>query len=103
MMLQEKENVLSLTKCSKKIICSYFNNTEKFKVLRITDNRCGFERVISPEQEIMFEAMSDAYLEIHTNEIVTAILEDKILCANLCKKSTHQRPFLKHDRPISHP
>ncbi len=82
-----KKNNISLTNNnSKKILCSYLNNTKKFKILKITDNRCTLERVVLPKQEIMFEAMSDAYLEIHTNEIVTAILEDKILCANLHRK-----------------
>lgn len=79
-------NVLLLKSSSEKIICSYLNNTKKIKILKINDNRCTLERVILPKQKIIFEAMSDAYLEIHTNEIVTAILEDKILCANLCKK-----------------
>jgi hypothetical protein len=80
----KKENTLPSKICSEKIVCGYFNGTEKFQVLRIKDNRCGFERVILPGQQIMFEAVADAYLEIHTNEMVTAILEDKICCYKLC-------------------
>ena len=83
---KQNENILFSKSCSKKITCSYLNNTQKFKILKITDNRCSLERVVLPKQEIIFEAMSDAYLEIHTNEIVTAILEDKILCASLRRK-----------------
>lgn len=66
------------------ILCCYFNATSKFQIVRIT-NVPGFyfERVVSPGKHLLFEACSEAMLEIHTGDVVTAILSDKIKCEYL--------------------
>ena len=68
------------------ISCSYQNQTNKFQIIRISDIRCYFERTIIADQKIEFEAYYDAYLEVHSNENITTILSDKIICSQLQKK-----------------
>lgn len=66
------------------IICSYINTTKFIQIIRITNiTQWYFERVVFPQQHLLFEALSDAQLEIHTSEIATAILTDKIKCDRL--------------------
>ena len=75
-----------LINIDEKIICKYRNNTKKFKIIKINNKKLNFERVVIPNQEIVFEATNDSHLEIHTYEIVTAIFEDRIPCIDLCLK-----------------
>ncbi|RUR85175.1 hypothetical protein PCC6912_12910 [Chlorogloeopsis fritschii PCC 6912] len=42
-----------------------------------------FERVVFPGQRLVFEAPSEAQLEIHTGMMASAILSDKIPCDRL--------------------
>lgn len=66
------------------IICDYINATNFIQIVRITNiTNWYFERVVFPQQHLLFEALPDAKLEIHTSEIATAILTDKIKCESL--------------------
>ena len=66
------------------ILCCYGNATSFIQIARIAkiSNR-DFERVIFPGERLLFEALPDAQLEIHTCIRGTAILSDKILCKHL--------------------
>jgi len=66
------------------ILCCYVNATSFLQIARSTkiSNR-DFERVIFPGERLLFEALPDAQLEIHTCIRGTAILSDKILCKHL--------------------
>ncbi|MDJ0703732.1 MAG: DUF1830 domain-containing protein [Leptolyngbyaceae cyanobacterium MO_188.B28] len=67
--------------CSKRILCSYSNETPQFQIIRISNiPNCFFERVVFPGRHIVFEAFTDAQLEIHTGAIISAILLDVIPC-----------------------
>ncbi len=71
-------------KYNHRIICSYINATNFIQIVRITNiTNWYFERVVFPQQHLLFEALPDAQLEIHTSEIATAILTDKIKCESL--------------------
>ena len=69
------------SKGNSKILCYYANVTNKIQVVRIGNipNWC-FERVVFPGQRLMFEAATEAVLEIHTGAVPSAILSDKIPC-----------------------
>lgn len=70
---------------SGQILCGYVNATSQIQVVRITNiPNWYFDRVIFPGQRLLFEALQDAQLEIHTGMMVSAILSDKISCARLC-------------------
>lgn len=70
-------------KQQKPIACSYRNKTSRPQIVRITNTEYFLERVVYPEQKISFKASTNSYLEIYSSEIITSILEDRILCTKL--------------------
>lgn len=67
-----------------KILCCYVNATSKIQVVRITNiTSWYFERVVFPGQRLVFEALVEALLEIHTGMMASAILSDSIPCNRL--------------------
>ena len=71
--------------CSEQILCCYVNATSKIQIARITNIQTWyFERVVFPGQRLIFEALPQALLEIHTGMMASAILSDTIPCDRLC-------------------
>lgn len=63
------------------ILCCYVNATSEIQIARITNvANWYFERVVFPGQRLVFEALSQALLEIHTGMMASAILSDTIPC-----------------------
>ncbi|WP_201322571.1 DUF1830 domain-containing protein [Pseudanabaena sp. lw0831] len=62
----------------------YINQTKRIQIIRLQIglDEC-IERAVFPEDEFCFEAPSDAYLEISTYTIATAVLSDRIPCQQL--------------------
>ena len=70
--------------CSKRILCGYRNETPQFQIIRISNiPNWFFERVVFPGGQLVFEAFTDAQLEIHTSAFISAILLDTIPCHRL--------------------
>lgn len=66
------------------IVCCYVNATSQIQIARITNiSNWYFERVVFPGQRLVFEAIPEAQLEIHTGMMATAILSDTIPCVRL--------------------
>ena len=66
------------------ILCCYVNATSQIQVARITNiPNWYFERVVFPGQRLVFEAASEAVLEIHSGMMASAILSDTIPCTKL--------------------
>ncbi|OLP16063.1 hypothetical protein BST81_22815 [Leptolyngbya sp. 'hensonii'] len=69
---------------SDRIVCSYVNATSKIQVVRISNiPNWYFERVVFPGQQLLFETLPEAQLEIHTGMMASAILSDRIPCDRL--------------------
>ncbi len=69
---------------SDRLLCCYVNATNQIQIARITNiPNWYFERVVFPGQRLLFEALSDAHLEIHTGMMASAILSDTIACSSL--------------------
>lgn len=67
-----------------KILCCYVNATSQIQIARITNiSNWYFERVVFPGERLLFEALPEAQLEIHTYLVPSAILFDKLLCNRL--------------------
>lgn len=65
-------------------LCCYVNATSQIQIARITNvENWYFERVVFPGQRLVFEALPDALLEIHTGMMASAILSDTIPCHTL--------------------
>jgi hypothetical protein len=69
---------------NKTTLCCYVNATSKIQIARITNiEHWYFERVVFPGQRLVFEAIPEAMLEIHTGMMASAILSDTIPCERL--------------------
>ena len=67
------------------LLCCYVNATSHIQVARITNiPNWYFERVVFPGQRLVFEALPQAQLEIHTGMMASSILSDTIPCERLC-------------------
>ncbi|NER00632.1 MAG: DUF1830 domain-containing protein [Cyanothece sp. SIO2G6] len=67
-----------------KITCHYVNATSKLQVVRIENiENWYFERVVFPGQHLMFEALPEAILEVHTTDTATTIVADRIQCSTI--------------------
>lgn len=57
------------------ILCCYINITSQIQIIRITNiHNLHWERVVFPGQRLMFEAATEAKLEIKTSETITLIV-----------------------------
>lgn len=66
------------------LLCCYVNATNHIQIARITNiANWYFERVVFPGQRLVFEAYSEALLEIHSGMMASAILSDTIPCDRL--------------------
>jgi hypothetical protein len=81
---------------SEPILCCYVNATSKMQIVRISNvQNWYFERVVFPGQRLMFEALPEAQLEIHTGMMASAILSDTIPCGRLAVDPEDQPPWEK--------
>ncbi|MEO0489897.1 MAG: DUF1830 domain-containing protein [Cyanobacteria bacterium P01_A01_bin.123] len=78
---------------SEHVLCCYVNATSKMQVARITNiDNWYFERVVFPGQRLLFEALPEAQLEIHTGMMASSILSDTIPCKRLAVSDDPQIP-----------
>jgi|GEM_PF-524026 len=83
------------------IVCSYVNATSKIQIARITDvPQWYFERVVFPGQNLIFEAIASAHVEIHTGMMASSILSDTIPCIQL--QVEEASPTLPNWVPMKH-
>ena len=66
------------------ITCHYMDVTNWTQIIRIP-NIPGwyFEQTIFPKEQLIFFALPDALLEVHTSEMVTACVDALIPCSRL--------------------
>ena len=66
------------------ILCSYLNSTNKVQLIRVWNGRnYSLEKIIFPQERILFEATSVGILEIHAKRKGRQLLEDIFSCSNL--------------------
>lgn len=83
------------------LCCCYSNVSSKIQVVRITNiSNWYFERVVFPGQRLMFEAPSNAMLEVHCGMMASSILSDTISCERLKLDDAEVVPF---SSPFHHP
>ena len=84
-LITKTQSLNSLTcQGSCQILCYYKNTTSQIQVARISNiANWYFERVVFPGEQLLFEAVPEAELEIHTGKAVDRILADKIICDRL--------------------
>jgi Domain of unknown function (DUF1830) len=71
-------------KYQERILCNYRNATNTIAIVRITNIPHWYlERIVFPGQHLLFEAVPDAQLEIHSAKMASAIPADTIICEHL--------------------
>jgi hypothetical protein len=66
------------------ILCTYKNATPKIQVIRIANiPDWYFEKVVFPQEQLLFEALPEAELEIYTGTAWGVVLVEKIHCFQL--------------------
>lgn len=90
---------MRISDISGKILCGYTNSTSRIQILRISNiESYFFERAVMPQSSILFETFQGARLEIHTSEMMNAILSDTIPCSELtvsaeeCRQQSKKMP-----------
>ena len=65
-------------------LCCYRNESSRIQIIRIDSApRLYLERVVLPGQCLCFAAPAEEYLEVFTSEVASALLQDRITCAQL--------------------
>lgn len=90
---------MRLLQAPHKIFCRYTNPTSRVQIIKITNiPNSFFERAVMPYGSVLFEAIKEARLEIHTSEMMGAILSDVIPCVRLAN-SAEERRQIRHKVP----
>jgi hypothetical protein len=70
--------------CTYPLLCHYANLTAEIQVIRIANVACWyFERIVFPGQQLMFEAVLGAQLEVYVDGGITERLADAIACEDI--------------------
>lgn len=78
------ERYPDVAKPSGKVRCLYVNGMQRIQIIRIANiPHDFFERTVLPGNHLFFEAYPHAELEVHTYEIASATLTEKITCDRL--------------------
>jgi hypothetical protein len=77
-----------LTQQTSRMLCYYFNSTSKIQLVRIWNSKkysgeYSWEKIIFPQQRILFEAKPEEILEVHTKSEGKPLLESIFSCCNL--------------------
>lgn len=101
-MLQIRESLQA--KGRQRLLCSYSNPTGHAQIIRVSDISSWYERVVFPGEGLLFEALPEAYLEIHSPELPSAILADKIPCSQLAiGLASHIAELIRPTAPLVSP
>ncbi len=86
-------DALPSTHSTDHVVCCYVNATSSIQVARVTNiENWYFERVVFPGQRLIFQALPQAKLEIHTGMMASSILADTLDCVDLVIKEPEAEP-----------
>jgi hypothetical protein len=75
-----------------KILCYYTNSTPKIQLIRVLDgHNCNYERVVFPQQRILFETTPEGRLEVYLERVGNSVLEQTFSCQNLPANQSPQK------------
>ena len=66
------------------MLCYYANTTDRIQLIRVVKDRClNLEKIVFPQQRILFEAMSESQLEIYNSQSPKLRIAKIIPCRDL--------------------
>ena len=69
------------SKCGLPILCGYQNQTPTVQIMRITNiPDWYFERVVFPREQLVFETLPEAVLEVYSSDEMGLFLGEHLLC-----------------------
>jgi hypothetical protein len=67
-----------------KILCYYFNASSEMQILNLTNSPgLNYNRVVFPQERLLFEAFPNSFLEVHRKTFTGTDLVDKVRCQSL--------------------
>ncbi len=64
-----------------KMLCCYTNSTRNIQLIRVLDSQnCNYEKVVFPQQRILFETILDGRLEVYLEPEGKQVLEPTFAC-----------------------
>ena len=79
----------TLTQQISKTLCYYFNSSNKIQLIRLWNGEnYSLEKIIFPQQRILFEAQPEGILEVHIKREDEQLLESIFTCNNLKVKQS---------------
>ena len=91
--------------CASRMLCYYYNDTQRIKVARITNiENWYFERIVFPGEQLLFEALPEAQLEVYVTNFSTVALVEIIACDRLAIKAVQtEHTYIDQQRDFSVP
>ena len=66
------------------ILCYYINSTRKMQLIRVASSQnLSLEKIVFPQQRILFEAIAEGQLEIYTSQAGKQKIAQVIPCQSL--------------------
>ncbi|MEM7760329.1 MAG: DUF1830 domain-containing protein [Cyanobacteria bacterium P01_A01_bin.40] len=79
----------TLSRPTSAILCYYFNSTDKIQLIRLWNSKnYSLEKIVFPQQRILFGAKPEDILEVHTTKESEQLLESVFVCHNLQVKQS---------------
>ena len=69
------------SQCGLPILCGYQNQTQTVQMMRITNiPDWYFDQVVFPGEQLVFEALPEAVLEVYSSDEMGIFLGERLLC-----------------------
>jgi len=82
--------------CPESFLCYYSNQSSRIQIIKISNIPSFYlERVVFPGQRLLFEAVEQAKLEVHTSDKITTIITDVIPCKQLSCNNNNRKTVAK--------
>ncbi len=66
-LLGSQASRLELSEATSLTLCYYINNTTETQIIRvISESVCHFERIVFPQERVLFEALAESFLDIYS-------------------------------------
>lgn len=67
-----------------RITCYYFNASREIQIIKLTNTpEFAYNKVVLPQQRVLFEALPNSFLEVHRQTFTGTDLVDKVRCQSL--------------------
>lgn len=84
-------NPISIEQTSK--ICCYFNSTNKIQIIKVIENNASLEKVVFPQQRVLFESSRKGKIEVYLQQNGQPILKNVSSYININIEKYSKKPI----------